>query len=188
MNEEYLWDKSGEPDPTVQQLEEILGTLRYQPRPLEIPGDLRVAGRRSYFPMLAMAATIALALLAGGLWLLIKTPGVNQHSHAKNTMETGTAPAPPVLANNKGPSEGSRETIGGPPHPRLKARVVATNLKRPRQASGTPLEVAELAEALAAKQQLMVALRLASEKLNLAQKRTQNSSSPNLIRNQHKLG
>ena len=27
MNEDYLWDKSGEPDPQIQQLEEILGTL-----------------------------------------------------------------------------------------------------------------------------------------------------------------
>ena len=26
MNEEYLWDKSGEPDPEIAQLEEILGT------------------------------------------------------------------------------------------------------------------------------------------------------------------
>ena len=34
---DYLWDKTGEPDPEVQQLEEILSTLRYQPRPLEIP-------------------------------------------------------------------------------------------------------------------------------------------------------
>ena len=34
MNEDYLWDKSGEPDPQIQQLEEILGTLRYRSRPL----------------------------------------------------------------------------------------------------------------------------------------------------------
>ena len=37
MNDDYLWDKSGEPDPEVQKLEEILGTLRYQPRPLNLP-------------------------------------------------------------------------------------------------------------------------------------------------------
>ena len=37
MNEDYLWDKSGQPDPEIQQLEEILGTLRYQPKPFEIP-------------------------------------------------------------------------------------------------------------------------------------------------------
>ena len=37
MNDDYLWDKTGEPDPQIQQLEEILGTLRYQPRPLPLP-------------------------------------------------------------------------------------------------------------------------------------------------------
>jgi hypothetical protein len=35
MKEDYLWDKTGEPDPEIQQLEEILGTLRYQP--LQLP-------------------------------------------------------------------------------------------------------------------------------------------------------
>jgi hypothetical protein len=50
------------------------------------------------------------------------------------------------------------------------------------------LTTKERAEALQAKEQLMVALRLASEKLNLAQRRTQSSSPPNLIRNQHKIG
>jgi hypothetical protein len=34
MNEEYLWDKSGEPDPEIQELEETLGSLRYQPNVL----------------------------------------------------------------------------------------------------------------------------------------------------------
>jgi hypothetical protein len=42
-------------------------------------------------------------------------------------------------------------------------------------------------EAVLAKEQLMTALRLASEKLNLAQRKTQNPSV-NQIRNQHKLG
>ena len=57
MNDDYLWDKSGEPDPEIQQLEEILGTLRYQPKPFEIPGDVPAPRRRSYFPLLAIAAT-----------------------------------------------------------------------------------------------------------------------------------
>ena len=43
MNDDYLWDKSGQPDPEIQQLEEILGTLRYQPRPLEIPAACEAA-------------------------------------------------------------------------------------------------------------------------------------------------
>ena len=44
---DYLWDKTGEPDPEVKQLEEILGTQRYQPRPLEIPAGLHVGRERS---------------------------------------------------------------------------------------------------------------------------------------------
>ncbi len=65
MNDDYLWDKSGEPDPQIQQLEEILGTLRYQPRPLNLPR------RRNYLALLAIAATVVMALLAGGLWMQI---------------------------------------------------------------------------------------------------------------------
>src|SRR5678816_993909 len=70
---DYLWDKTGEPDPEIQQLEEILGTLRYQPRPLEIPAGLYVGRERSFFrgyrAPLAIAATVAVLLLGLGLWL-----------------------------------------------------------------------------------------------------------------------
>ena len=34
MNNNYLWDRTGEIDPDIQELEETLGTLRYQPQPL----------------------------------------------------------------------------------------------------------------------------------------------------------
>ena len=60
MEDKYLWDRSGEPDPEIQVLEEILGTLRYQPRPLEIPPNFQIHRRRSFFPALAIAAAIAL--------------------------------------------------------------------------------------------------------------------------------
>src|SRR6187431_1599187 len=70
---EYLWDKTGEPDPEIQELEEILGALRYQPRPLQIPANVQVGGKRNFFrvhaPSLAIAATIAMLLLGLGLWL-----------------------------------------------------------------------------------------------------------------------
>ena len=46
---DYLWDKTGEPDPEVQELEEILGTLRYQPRPLEIPAGCSGRSRAKLF-------------------------------------------------------------------------------------------------------------------------------------------
>ena len=78
MNDDYLWDKSGEPDPQIQQLEEILGTLRYQPKPFEIPQDVPAPRRRSYFPLIAIAATLLVALLAGGIWLRVRSDNDSQ--------------------------------------------------------------------------------------------------------------
>ena len=67
MKDNYLWDRSGEPDPEVQKLEEILGTLRYQPQALEIPRHIQT-GRRSFAPALAIAAALALFAVLLGLW------------------------------------------------------------------------------------------------------------------------
>src|ERR1043166_313010 len=68
MKDDYLRDKSGQPDPEIRKLEDILGTLRYQPKPLEIP----VSRRRNYFPLIAIAASLLLALVAGGVWLRVR--------------------------------------------------------------------------------------------------------------------
>ena len=150
MNDDYLWDRSGEPDPEIQQLEEILGTLRYQPKPLQLKRRFNV------FPHLAIAATVAIALLAGGLWL---------------QTQNRDASVPPValMAQPANPVVGPWESVSTPPPKRRKPVVV----RHDRQ------------EALAAKQQLMFALRLASEKLNAAYRRTQ---SPTQIKNQHRAG
>ena len=78
MNDDYLWDKSGKPDPDVQQLEEILGTLRYQPRELEIPPAIQV-GRKSFMARgLAIAAAIALAVVGLGVWMNLAATETNE--------------------------------------------------------------------------------------------------------------
>src|SRR6266850_663470 len=68
MEDNYLWDRSSEPDPAIQELEAMLGALRYQPRPLEIPDHIQPGQRRSFFPALAIAAAIALFAILLGLW------------------------------------------------------------------------------------------------------------------------
>ena len=157
MSDEYLWDKTGQPDPEIQQLEEILGTLRYQPKPLDVPRDLVVRRRRSYIPLLAIAASLLLALLAGGIWLRVR-------SHADIPQQ--------ALVETPKP-EPTR--IKSAPNP---AVVVANNIRhRHRSASSAARE----SEALEAKEQLLLALRVTTEKLSLVQKKTQ-------IRNQHKVG
>jgi len=148
MNDDYLWDKSGEPDPQIQQLEHILGTLRYQPKPLQLPQQLSTAQpRRNYFPWLAIAATVVIALLAGGLWLRI------QNQHASIPAVAIAQPEAPIPGPPLSPS----------PQLLKKRRPVLARYDR--------------TEALAAKQQLMLALRLASEKLNAVHRRTQDKRS-----------
>jgi len=140
MNDDYLWDKSGEPDPQIQQLEEILGTLRYQPQPLNLPR------RRNYLALLAIAATVLMALLAGALWTQI------QRQEA-SIPEIAIVEPTPVKAN-----------------PFYTSSPLAPAKRKPR------LTRHDRQEALAAKQQLMFALRLASEKLNAASRRTQHKA------------
>ena len=164
MNEDYLWDKSGEPDPEIQELEQILAPLRYQPIPLELP----VVRRRNYVP-LAIAATLLIALLAGGLWLRLRKQNIPPQQEAKSAVPSvlkEPTPTPEVAKN----TEELKKSI------RRRHKPVFTKQERE--------------EALAAKQQLMLALRLASEKLKLAQRRTQapQGPTPNQIKNQHKVG
>jgi hypothetical protein len=61
MNENYLWDKSGEPDPEIQRLENLLSPLRDKTPVLSFPKR----NRMPYF--LAIAAS--LLVLAGGAWV-----------------------------------------------------------------------------------------------------------------------
>jgi hypothetical protein len=157
MNEDYLWDKSGEPDPQIQQLEEILGTLRYQPKPLKLPAGLPTTRRRNYFPLAAIAATILIAVLSTAVWFQI---------------EKSDATIPVVAIA----SEPTASPIINPP--------LSPSTKPPTRRKQVFVRH-DTQEALAAKQQLMFALRLASEKLNSAYRRTQ---APTQIKNQHKAG
>jgi hypothetical protein len=164
MNEDYLWDKSGEPDPEIQELEQILAALRYQPKPLELP----VVRRRNYFVPLAIAATLLVALVAGGLWLKLQRHKV----------------VPPQQAQSV-PSVFKEETA----KPELVTKPELPE-RKPVRRHKPVLSKQEREEALAAKQQLMLALRLASEKLKLAQRRTQapQAPMPSQIKNQHRVG
>ena len=69
MND-YLWDKSGEPDPEIQRLEELLGGLAHRPGAVpRLPTP-----RRSPWIPLAIAASVLILLLGGG-WLFVRPSG-----------------------------------------------------------------------------------------------------------------
>jgi hypothetical protein len=76
---DYLWDKTGEVDAEAERLEELLGSLRFQPRTFEVPATLPVTARRaprtvSHFSWarLAVAASLVLVALAGARLLMTK--------------------------------------------------------------------------------------------------------------------
>jgi hypothetical protein len=182
MNEDYLWDKTGEPDPEIQQLEEILGTLRYQPRPLELPDDLPAPRRWNYFPVLAIAASLLLALLAAGIWLQTRTRRESLPRQATNV------PAPAVPESPETPGTETPKEPSAVKEPDVPERRVAVDNKRRNRSSASLLTKREREEALEAKEQVMLALRLASEKLNLAHRKTQPAAPANQIKNQHRVG
>ena len=203
MKEDYLWDKTGEPDPEIQQLEEILGTLRYQPKPLELPQEVPAPRqRRNHFPLVAIAASVLLALVAAGVWLRVRTQGESQPNQA----QVSAAPQPPEKTPGAiGPTTpdkpASEDIVAVKNEEQIRKNQeqvskgleqVSKDQEQVRKRGLPPLRRRytnpEREEALAAKQQVMLALRLASEKLNLVHKKTQNTTPSNQIKNQHRVG
>lgn len=189
MKDEYLWDRTGEADPDVQQLEDMLGELRYQPRPLEIPAGRRTGRDLSFFPRYAIAAAVATMVLSLGVWLAIQkqTPADITAGNPKAAVPEEVK-AKPTQQSDK---DDSQRAAAGPIDEKKWSTLSAKNntghRSRPRRVVRTPLMTAEeIAEAEMAKDRLMLALRLASSKLNYAQKKTQGSASP--VYHQHKIG
>ena len=196
-NDDYLWDKTGEPDPEIQELEQVLGTLRYQPRSLDIRAGLVPAHKPAFFSQrrVAIAAAVAMILLGVGLWL-----GFQRRQHSELAKEpnkparAGAANETAVVAPNKDNGPAADLTLSDPVDKPVRHRVnhevlshEFANNRRPRV--NTPnLDANERNEALAAKEQLMLALRVASSKLSFAQRKAQEINSENLIHNQHKIG
>lgn len=198
---DYLWDKTGKPDPEVQQLEEILGTLRYQPQPLEIPAGLHVGGERSFFRSvrnyaapLAIAAAVAMLLLGLGLWLGLQRVQRNPQQLAVNpdTPRVKPVSSPDEKNSPVGPSspEPEKRQIAELSRHRVNPSLLVRSPKRDRNTVVRDQQLAakQLQEAQVAKDQLMLALRVTSEKLSLAQKKAQSTNAPDLIHNQHKIG
>jgi cytoskeletal protein RodZ len=186
MNENYLWDRTGQPDEELQRLEELLGELRYEPRPLAIPANIRAVRRQRFFPAIAIAATLILFAVAIGLWMnfsrrptteTARTPKVDQTNAPQ---PKASVPDVPLEATIKAPIPATTpKRHRGPVRP-----LVAGNKSRGteiRQPALTPEEIAQ-------KEQVVLALRMVSAKLNVAQRKTLSAPSVNTIRNQHKIG
>jgi hypothetical protein len=183
MNDNYLWDRTGKPDAEIQELEELLGELRYQPRPLHIPANLTVGRKRSFFLPMTIAAAIIMVAILSALWFQLSRKVTSEVVNSKQG-----APVAPANVNQTEPKPqiAKDEPTEQKPRRQLNRNLVAVNRRpAPRRETTTPqLTPQELAD----KEQVLVALRLVSAKLNLAQRKTQGLPPLNTIRNQHKIG
>jgi hypothetical protein len=68
MNDDYLWDRSGEPDPEVERLEQVLGKYRYQPKPVSPALQSRLSQHHGGWMRLAAVAAAILIVLTG-FWI-----------------------------------------------------------------------------------------------------------------------
>jgi len=187
-DDNYLWDRSGKVDLELKQLEEILGTLRYQPRPLEIPASIRPGRRWNFSPALAIAATIALVALALGILLGLNRRQIRLPDEVRQSLpaEKQRDTSPKLSASPEGPKQivAAKSTLQiKSRHREINRNLVARNPVAAGNTTQPELNAAEQAE----KEQLMLALRLVSVKLNFAQRKAQGAPL-NTIRNQHPMG
>lgn len=175
MNDDYLWNKSGEPDPETERLEQLLGKFHYQPQPLNLPLDLPVTpARRVLSPSLAAAAAVALVAVAVGVWLNW------QASKEEAATPVATATAPEERREQKGvavapQAKTDAETVQAI---NQKPRRRAPHYQREESQSGLVKASGLTEEERAAKAKLMLALHIASSKLNLAQKKIHADNKP----------
>jgi len=87
MSNDYLWNRSGEPDPEVVRLERVLGQLRHRARPLALPPvavrPRSPAAWRRYSVPLALAATLALMVAGTWQWRQQSAPAASRSSAAQ---------------------------------------------------------------------------------------------------------
>jgi hypothetical protein len=159
MSDNYLWDKE------VQHLESLLREFRYQPRPLVLP-EAAPKRRLFSFPTLRFAALAAVALLAlgVGIWLSGRT--------ATNAPAVATSTATPTPTATPEQLPAPAPQVAPPaPAPRLVRHAPKAHFAKhsPKRASRKSLE----AEGERAKEKVLYALQITSQKLNLIAKKVQ---------------
>lgn len=201
MKEDYLWDKSGEPDAEIAELEQTLGRLRYKRpvEPLSLPTTSRAWFRPLFSPALAIAAMLVILLLAGGLWLGLRRAnnagGINSASVNKAPEVSQPAPAvsgPPPHTGPVNPDGGNmaRKDEQQLVNPLSPSRRIVRHTTSERQQTiaqaqtvnnATRAQREEIARGQEAKAQLIKALLITSDKLNAVQKKIEGNQERNPI-------
>jgi hypothetical protein len=181
MNEDYLWDKSGTPDPEIERLENALQAFRYkETKPPALPANnvvpfksdsKKVSSRRIFSIPIAIAASVALVALVSVLWLLVS----NNQERAGNGMAANELKQGEEIPW-KMPPQSVRENSKDD-------KVVLVPIANKARSSSTKqeqdTEIKLTDEERYAYEQLMKALKITSEKLNYIKQKTQSEEKSN---------
>jgi hypothetical protein len=182
MKDDYLWDKSGEPDPEIQHLERVLGQLRGSRSVQDMMPAFENLPRtkaRIFSKALAIAAVLAFAVLTLGAFVLLQNRSKNQGS-VNLAMAADGSNLPGMENEAPAPLAG----VTGQPANALPAPV-EVSITRPKRSApearrrsinrtrDSYFNEREQAEGLMAKEQLIKALQITSSKLESVQKKVQ---------------
>src|SRR6185437_5553527 len=141
---------------------------------------------RSHAAPLAIAATVAMLLLGLGLWLGLQRLQRSPQQIVKSPDTPQVRPVSPDENQNAATAASSHQPeqkrIEESPRHRVNPSLLVRNSKRDRNTAvkDQQLTARQQQEALAARDQLMLALRLTSAKLSLAQRKAQSTNPPDL--------
>jgi hypothetical protein len=129
MNDDYLWDRSGEPDPEIEQLEQALSQYRYQSQPVSVALESQLNVRRTGWVKYAAVAAAVLVALAG-FWLfkLQTKPVTPTETQARVEQKSPEQPQSTPPSNKVKPDQ-SHQT----PAPRSKGVVASAAPRRNRR-------------------------------------------------------
>lgn len=176
MKEDYLWDKTGT-DPAIEKLENALSVFKFDESSLQIPVSARapVEGRR-FFKFLSFgfagAACAGVAVIFWGLWAPVSNPNTvppepEQAFTQPDTrpQEIDNGPDVPVIADVKAPAPTAahyKKAVKKAVRP----AAVTARVNKQKQAAEPFTK-----EEIYAYNQLMLALSITSDKLNLVKEK-----------------
>ena len=173
MNDDYLWDRSGEPDTEVAKLEELFQGLRFDTTAATSPPfklSVVPVRKRFSFPV-KIAAGLVFLLFAGAFALKLGWWSVRRNSSMTKVVPSVDERAPGL------PVQGPQASVTHDPEPistplsgfqpKVQKRIL-----QPRRAKNTfKTQTDKIREGERAKAELMEAFRIASATLNQVQQK-----------------
>lgn len=179
MKDDYLWDKTGEADLEIQHLERVLGSLRHTRTSKDLPAiDIRPRPRPRVLPkMMAIAATLAFAVLALGVFIALQRQAKKSEANDANVAMVNPVEPPQAVEPSEAPT---KEVVAPQDQNPASALVKVSNagakptakfIRRRSVNRGREAYENEQAEGLLAKERLLKALEITSSNLSVVQKK-----------------